>query len=62
MCKIPTYPAPETLRVDVSLNGVDFTNSKVTYGFMDPFALRVTPHIINPVGSTDLTLHGYGFV
>lgn len=43
VCKIPTYPAPETLFVDVSMNGVDFTNSKITYGYMDPFILKISP-------------------
>ena len=26
---IPKYPAPETLNVDISFNGVDFTNDHI---------------------------------
>jgi hypothetical protein len=61
-CKIPKYPAPETLLVDVALNGIEFTNSKVSYGFMDPYVLQITPRLYSPKGTTVATLHGYGFV
>lgn len=30
---IAKYPAPETLNVDVSFNGKDFTNDGVQFGF-----------------------------
>jgi len=59
---IPKYPSPETLKVDVSMNGHDFTNHNVSYGFMDPYVLQITPRIYSPKGTTVATLHGYGFV
>lgn len=37
VCDIPKYPAPETLDVDVSFNGLDFTNDGIKYGFFDPY-------------------------
>lgn len=48
--------------VDVSLNGQDYTNDGVTYGFMDPYVLAIEPRMLSTSGSTKLTLHGYGFV
>lgn len=62
VCKIPKYPAPETLVVDVSFNGQDYTNDGVTYGFMDPYVLGISPRMVSTSGSTRLTLYGYGFV
>lgn len=59
---IPKYPAPETLRVDVSMNGQDFTSDNVTYGFMDPYILNIQPRLYSPKGTTNATLYGYGFV
>jgi len=62
VCKIPKYPAPETLNVDVSFNGLDFTNDDVSYGFTDPYILGIQPRMISASGATQLTLSGYGFV
>lgn len=61
-CQIPAYPAPETLNVDVSLNGLDFSNDKVTFGYIDPFILGVAPRLISSKGTTKVALKGYGFV
>jgi len=61
-CKIPKYPAPETLDVDVSFNGIDFTNDGVKYGFMDPYVLDIKPKLISSKGTTEVTMYGYGFV
>jgi len=61
-CKIPRYPAPETLDVDVSFNGIDFTNDGVKYGFMDPYVLDIKPKLISSKGTTEVTMFGYGFV
>ena len=61
-CQIPAYPAPETLNVDVSLNGLDFSNDKVTFGYIDPFILGVAPRLISSKGPTKVALKGYGFV
>ena len=59
---IPAYPAPETLRVDVSFNGIDFSNDNVQFGYIDPFILSVSPRLISAKGTTKLNIHGYGFV
>lgn len=61
-CLTPAYPAPETLTVDVSFNGLDYSNEKVTYGYIDPFVLQVEPRLISASGSTKVALKGYGFV
>ena len=61
-CPIPKYAQPEILRVEVTLNGEDYTNDKHTYGYYDPFILNVHPRLINPNGTTEITLYGYGFV
>jgi hypothetical protein len=61
-CLTPAYPAPETLTVDVSLNGLDYSNEKVTFGYIDPFVLQVEPRLISARGTTKVSLKGYGFV
>lgn len=61
-CQIPAYPAPETLNVDVSLNGLDYSNDNVTFGYIDPFVLGVQPRLISAHGTTRVALKGYGFV
>ena len=60
--QIPAYPAPETLKVDVSFNGIDYSNDNVEFGFIDPFILSVSPRLINANGNTKLNINGYGFV
>jgi hypothetical protein len=50
------------LEVAVSFNKQDFTSDFLTYGYFDPFLLKVNPKIISPKGSTKLTLSGFGFV
>jgi hypothetical protein len=59
---VPPYTKPDVLTVDVSVNGEDYTNDGVTYGYSDPFLTNVTPRLVSPEGSTTLTLHGFGFV
>ena len=44
------------------MNGRDFTNNKVTYGFYDAFVLDVQPHLISKRGGTKMTIKGFGFV
>ena len=61
-CLTPAYPAPETLTVDVSFNGLDYSNEKVTFGYIDPFVLQVEPRLISARGTTKVALKGYGFV
>lgn len=60
--QIPAYPAPETLKVDVSFNGIDYSNDNVEFGFIDPFILSVNPRLISTKGTSKLSIHGYGFV
>jgi len=60
--QIPAYPAPETLTVDVSFNGIDYSNDNIQFGFIDPFILSVSPRLISAKGTSKLSIHGYGFV
>jgi len=61
MCAIPKYTKPDVLRVEVSFNGIDFTNDNKTYGYYDPYLIDVKPRLIAKDGSTKLTLIGLGF-
>jgi hypothetical protein len=56
----PEYPSPETLDVDVSFNGLDWSNDKVKFAYVDPFVLGVKPRLISPKGTTKLMVEGYG--
>ena len=44
---IPKYTKPDILPVEVSMNGKDFTNDKVSYGFYDAFVIDVEPRLIS---------------
>ena len=44
------------------MNGRDFTNDKVTYGFYDAYVLDVQPKLISKKGGTLLSVKGFGFV
>jgi len=59
---IPKYTKPDILAVDISMNGRDYTNDKVTYGFFDAFVLDVAPRLISKRGGTKLSIRGFGFV
>jgi len=61
-CPMPNYPQPEILPVEVSMNGEDFSNDGIEFGFYDPFVLNVTPKLISKSGSTKVTVNGFGFV
>ena len=61
VCTIPKYTKPDVLRVEVSFNGIDFTNDNKTYGYYDPYLIDVKPRLIAKDGSTKLTLIGLGF-
>ena len=61
-CPLPNYPQPEILDVEVSVNGVDFSNDKKQFGFYDPFVLHASPILISTTGSTKLEIKGFGFV
>jgi len=56
----PEYPSPETLDVDISFNGLDWSNDKVKFSYIDPFVLGVKPRLISPKGTTKLMVEGYG--
>jgi hypothetical protein len=60
--EVPRYTKPDVLEVEVSVNGEDYTNDKVTYGFFDPFLVNVGPRLISPDGNTELKMTGFGFV
>ena len=62
VCDIPKYPAPETLKVDVSFNDHDYTNDNVKFGFLDPYILGISPRLVSVKGGTKLNMTGYGFV
>lgn len=53
---------PSVLRVELSLNGKDYTNDNQTYGFFDPYVLDVQPRLLSRDGSTKITISGFGFV
>jgi hypothetical protein len=39
IAKIPKYTTPDVLKVEVSMNGLDFTNDNKTYGYFDPYLI-----------------------
>lgn len=49
---VPKYTKPDILQVEVSMNGFDYTNDMVTYGFFDAFVLSVHPRLIVKRGGT----------
>ena len=59
-CIYPEYPSPETLDVDISFNGLEWSNDKVKFSYIDPFVLGVKPRLISPKGTTKLHIVGYG--
>ena len=44
------------------MNGDDYTNDHVTYGFYDAYVIDVVPKLIPIQGGTKLTVKGFGFV
>lgn len=51
-CPIPKYTQPDVLRVEVSVDGNEYTNDNNTYGFFDPYILDVQPRLIHARGTT----------
>lgn len=43
---IPPYPKPDIMYVDVSMNGDDYTNDHISYGFFDAYVIDVVPKLI----------------
>lgn len=60
-CAVPKLARPETVPVEVSLNGHDYTTSGHTYTFFDAFVLDVQPKIVGHNGGTWISVIGYGF-
>ena len=61
-CKVPKYSKPDVLPIEITLNGQDYTNNGLEYGFYDPFIYKVTPKMISKKGNTKILIHGHGFV
>ena len=61
-CTIPPYPKPDIMYVDVTMNGNDYTNDHVSYGYFDAYVIDVNPKLIPLQGGTNLTMTGFGFV
>jgi len=59
---IPKYLKPDVLRVEITINGKDWTNDGKTYGYFDPFVLRAEPALISVDGTTIVLIKGFGFV
>ena len=50
------------LRVELTLNGQDYTDDKKTYGYFDPYVLDASPRLISVDGTTIVNIKGFGFV
>jgi len=59
---VPRYTKPDVLRVEVTVNGKDWTSDGKTYGYFDPFVLRAEPALISVDGTTVVKIKGFGFV
>jgi hypothetical protein len=59
---VPKYTKPDVLPVEITLDGVDYTNNGQTYGFFDAYLLDVHPRLLSKNGGTTITLSGFGFV
>ena len=60
--KIPKYTKPDVLRVELTLNGKDYTNDGKNYGYFDPYVLNAEPRLISVEGTTIVRIKGFGFV
>jgi len=59
---VPKYTKPDVLKVELTLNGHDYTNDKKDYGYYDPYVIDVYPKLIAVDGSTKIKIKGIGFV
>jgi len=62
LVEVPAYTKPDVLPIAISFNGVDFTHSDLTYGYFDPFIIRISPKIISKDLASKVTLHGFGYI
>lgn len=60
--KVPKYTKPDVLRVELTVNGEDYTNDGKTYGYFDPYVLNAEPRLISVDGTTVVKIKGFGFV
>lgn len=60
--KIPKYTKPDVLRVELTMNGKDYTHDGKTYGYFDPYVLNAEPRLISVDGTTVVRIKGFGFV
>jgi len=60
--KVPRYTKPQVLNVELTLNGKDWTNDGLSYGYFDPFIIRAEPALVSIDGTTKIKLIGFGFV
>lgn len=59
---MPKYAKPDVLRVEITVNGKDWTNDGKSYGYFDPYVLRAEPALISVEGTTKVRIKGFGFV
>jgi len=59
---IPKYTKPDVLRVELTVNGIDYTKDGKTYGYFDPYVLDAEPRLISIEGTTMVRIIGFGFV
>lgn len=60
-CTLPTVNRPEPFNVEVSADGIDFTNNNKNFTFYDPYILTVKPKMVSSRGGTKLDISGFGF-
>lgn len=61
-CYAPVYVQPDILRLEVTLNDVDYSHDNKTFGYFDPFVINAKPRLINVDGTTKVNIMGIGFV
>ena len=55
-CTIPKLASPETVNVEVSTNGHDFTQDGNKFSFYDAFVLAVDPPLVSSHGGNKLSV------
>jgi hypothetical protein len=60
-CPVPKLSRPDTVDVEISLNGHDWTHDQVKYSYYDAFVLDIHPKIGRMEGGTEVSILGYGF-
>lgn len=60
--EVPAYTKPDVLNIKISFNGVDYTSSDLTYGYFDPFVIKVMPELMPSEKASKITVKGFGFI